>query len=159
LGCSQNHSPSAPTSSTIPQFVRVPADHLATLSQDDDPHGSALISARDGGSLHVGRFRLDFAPGALLLDTQISITDMTNSVGYVQCRLEPEGTVFHARVTLCADFSDLAAPAQYTMYWHVPDDPTDELWMNVGGSPSWDGQGIVTQLQHFSEYAPGKAGW
>jgi len=158
VGCSQNHSPYAP-GSAIPQFVRVPTEQLATLSDDSDPHGSALISAQDGGSLQVGRFRLDFAPGALLQDTEISITDVTNSVGYVQCRLEPEGTVFHARVTLRADFSDLATPTQYTMYWHVPTPTSQEVWSDVGGDPTWDGRGILTHLQHFSDYAPGKAGW
>jgi hypothetical protein len=159
-GCGQGGPASAPLIHSVPEFVQVPPGQLEALTEgSNEPQGSVVISAQRGGHLTVGRFELDFAPGALLNDTEITMTDVTNRVGFVQCQLEPEGTVFHARVTLNADFSDLVSPTTYTMYWHVPSDDSGEVWLNVGGTPTGDGRGIITQLQHFSDYAPGKAGW
>jgi hypothetical protein len=138
----------------------VSAAHVLTPQStgSSNPEAKAKISASKGGKLNCGRFELVLAPGALLKDTEIRIVDVTNSVGHVECHLYPDGLVFLNTVTLEADFSDLTSPSGYTMYWRLPT-PTGEIWTDVGGRPTDDGRGIIARLEHFSDYAPGKAGW
>jgi hypothetical protein len=166
FGCARTQLSTGPPSGSQPVFVTVPPDHLGSpdsglgslgSSGSEDPRGKATISASKGGKLKVGRFELVFAPGALAQDTEITIVDVTNSSGFVQCQLYPEGLVFLAPVTLEADFSDLEDPSGYSMYWRVPTSMTGNRWIDVGGESTEDG--VITTLEHFSDYAPGKAGW
>lgn len=119
---------------------------------------TSLVSARAGGRLVCGRHILVFWPGALAQDTEITLVDATSQNGYVSAECYPEGLQFNAKVTLQSDFSDIADPAGYVMYWLV-DAPDGVTCVNLGGEVSKNGKGIVATLAHFSVYAPGKAGW
>ena len=57
-------------------------------------------------------------------------------------------------------FSDVTDPSGYVMFWDAVSPITGaDVWVNVGGQETPDHTGIQVQLNHFSEYAPGKAGW
>jgi hypothetical protein len=156
-GCNGS-APSLSNDSLAPELVTIPDTLTPHSIGPSNPEAKAKISASRGGKLNCGRFELVFAPGALLKDTEIRMVDLTNAAGHVECRLYPDGLVFFNTVTLEADFSDLASPAGYTMYWRLPT-PMGEIWTDVGGKVTDDGRGIITRLEHFSDYAPGKAGW
>jgi hypothetical protein len=167
MGCG-SESTVAPQPDESPRLVAARADGVASQwgggagggnnNQDGTIRQSAVISAWKGGTLRVGRHKLTFAPRALLRDTEITIVDVTAREGHVACELYPEGIVFLGPVTLETDFSDLADPSGYSMYW-LANDSLIDVWMNVGGNETSDGKGIAVTLHHFSEYAPGKAGW
>jgi hypothetical protein len=164
MGCGDDTTTAPPTGDS-PQLVHTAGSGLSPQSggssgsgSGEDVRKSVLISALKGGSFNAGRHRLTFPPGALLRDTQITIVDVTNRVGFVECELYPEGIVFLKPVTLETQFSDITDPAGYSMYWLADDSPVN-VWMNVGGKLTSDGKGIVVTLHHFSDYAPGKTGW
>jgi len=118
-----------------------------------------LVLAAEGGFIKAGRHQLLIPPGALAKDTEITLKDMTGVFGYVACEALPEGLVFLNPVTLETTFGDLKNPEAYTTYWVANPGRPDEAWINMKTSLTADGTGLSTQLEHFSIYVPGKAGW
>ena len=94
---------------------------------------SALVSAENGGVVSLGRFTLEFPPGALAADTEIeiSVTDPT----LVMCELGPHGLHFNKPVTLTINYGgtpaeELESSSQTLgVYWY---NETTGCWQLVG---------------------------
>ena len=107
----------------------------------------------------AGRHTVVIPPGALYANTTIRVEDESD-VGFIKCELRPHGITFRTPVTLITQFSDVTDPSGYVMFWDAVSPITGaDVWVNVGGQETPDHTGIQVQLGHFSEYAPGKAGW
>lgn len=70
-----------------------------------------------------------------------------------------EGLQFRLPAVLVTRHSDVTLPAGHAIYWIVDEGSPTERWVFVGGQVTVGNLGISTTLQHFSRYAPGKAGW
>jgi hypothetical protein len=116
----------------------------------------ALVSAENGGVVSLGRFTLEFPPGALAADTEIeiSVTDPT----LVMCELGPHGLEFNKPVTLTIDYGgtpaeQLEASSQTLgVYWY---NEATGRWQLVGRNIDVDRNLSRAQLEHFSDYAQG----
>ena len=152
LGCG-TYSPVAPSDTPTMPGVENPA--FATLlpaSKGSDAAmrsavASAMISAKDGGTVSNGYYSVYFAPGALQEDTEISIEMPQFPMAIV--RLSPHGIQFSAPVILSLDLG-MAAEMSSDL-WNVLwlNDVTG-LWEGIGGYVE-DGA-LKAELKHFSEY-------
>ncbi len=105
-----------------------------------------LISAADGGTVSNGYFTLNFPPGALEEDTEITIEMPRYPEAVV--RLGPHGIQFLKEVTLSLPLGVVETEADdYMTIWFNED---VGLWEDIGGYVD-DGK-IKADLEHFSEY-------
>lgn len=164
-GCARERIASAPEEPEPagPVFIRetVPRDPHPTPQNDggdddegdDDDRVTKWINGSVGGRIENGRFSVTFAPGAFAGNRRIELIDSTEE--YLECELFPEGIYFNAPVTLTVDLEGTTGDDySTTVYWN-----DDETWVDVG---SWYSSGehtVSTDLDHFSEYRPGRAGW
>lgn len=157
-GCGRDRV-SAPSSEAPPPgpiFIKelAPQDGNPFSFSDDDPvRVFEWIDGAEGGTIENGRFSLNFAPGAFPGRIKIELIDTTED--YLKCELYPEGIYFNAPVVLTVDVAETTGDDDMTtLYWNDRGD-----WTDVG---SWYSSGehtVSTNLEHFSEYAPGRAGW
>ncbi len=105
LGCG-TYSPVAPSNSSMPGVENPAFATLLPASKGSDAAmrsavASAMISAKDGGTVSNGYYSVYFAPGALKEDTEISIEMPEFPKAIV--RLSPHGIQFDAQVILSLD--------------------------------------------------------
>ncbi len=100
-----------------------------------------------------------FSAGALDKDTEIKAVDVSAVRGYPCVELYPEGIQFKNPVTLKTRVPAGTRPSECRMWWWGDDKSGAHSWIDIGGTVSADGRWITVQLEHFSTYAPGKAGW
>lgn len=116
---------------------------------------SADIDGSVGGQLQCGRFILTVPPGAFdgVGTITMQMDDSTRAV--VDLWIDPgELNGFQVPVELSFDHRGLPIKGKLELYWL---DSTD--WVDLNTAPE-KGSGLPTaQLQHFSRYAAGKAGW
>jgi hypothetical protein len=120
---------------------------------------SKKVSRLLGGTLTAGRHTLVIPPGALSKDTIITLKDVTGVMGRVECEALPEGLKFRLPATLITRFSDLTMVDGHAIYCVVNEGTASEQWVYVGSQVIVGNLGVSALLQHFSRYAPGKAGW
>lgn len=125
----------------------------------DAVSSTVLIKAAQGGVVTAGRHRLIVPPGALKVDTEITLRDISSDNGYVTCEALPEGLQFQAPAWLETRFGDVIDPHGFTIYWVADPGTPAETWIELPARYTSDGQGLAVRLNHFSTYAPGKAGW
>lgn len=118
-----------------------------------------FVTAKEGGSVQAGRHQLVIPAGALPADTLITLRDVTSSSGHVACEAYPEGLHFLKPVLLTTHIGDVVDPTGYQIYWVSNPGLAAEDWVRMKSSLNSEGDGLCTWLQHFSTYAPGKAGW
>lgn len=115
-----------------------------------------VVLTGEGGTLESGRFTLTVPPNALDYDAAYTMTYKT--IGAVQVDLGPHGAEFDVPVTLTVDLggTNLAGDDDVTLFWW---DEASGTWVDVGGV--WDpaSNTLTTELEHFSRYRPGRAGW
>ncbi len=151
LGCG-TYSPVAPSNSSMPGVENPAFATLLPASKGSDAAmrsdvASAMISAKDGGTVSNGYYSVFFAPGALKEDTEISIEMPEFPKAIV--RLSPHGIQFDAPVILSLD---LAMAADMSSSWDVLWlNDVSGLWESIGGYVE-DGA-LKAELKHFSEYA------
>jgi len=101
-------------------------------------------------------YRLEIPRGALPRSTVYSMTYQAS--GPVEVTLGPHGAQFAVPVELSIDLSktSLAGAPDVTLFWW---DESRSQWVDVGGV--WDPRTntLTTDLDHFSCYRPGRAGW
>jgi hypothetical protein len=142
LGCG-TYSPVAPSNSSMPGVENPAFATLLPASKGSDAAmrsdvASAMVSAKDGGTVSNGYYSVYFAPGALKEDTEAIV------------RLSPHGIQFDAPVILSLDLGKAEEmSAQWNVLWL--NDVTG-LWESIGGYME-DGA-LKTELEHFSEYGP-----
>jgi hypothetical protein len=161
-GCARDRISTSPPDpeSAGPVFIQeigTRGDHPASQDGDDDHddwnRATKWINGSTGGTIENGRFSVTFAPGAFSGSRRIELIDSTDE--YLECQLFPEGIYFTAPVVLTVDLEGTNGDDQSTtVYWN-----DDDTWVDVG---SWYSSGehtVSTDLDHFSEYRPGRAGW
>jgi hypothetical protein len=160
FGCSNPGTVTAPDSTplvvTSPNLVRI----LSTSKSGDGPattqSASATISAQNGGTVSNGRVSLDFPPGALNQDTQITI-EMLND-GTVGVELSPHGIQFNKPVTMSVDLRGTTAEGQGDMvdtyYWNE-DAGLYETQQKLNSSSA---DKATAALYHFCKYTQGLGG-
>jgi hypothetical protein len=161
----------SPSRSSHPEFAQ--ADGITPAAQSLPSRDASLETPEDptykpeqvsvpllpgvGGLVTIGRYSVLVPPGALASTTVITII-VREEEGYVSCELLPHGTTFAKPVTLRMDIreTDLAATTSVTIYWL--NDAT-ATWVDVGGTLDPSGLTVSTNLNHFSRFAAGRAGW
>jgi hypothetical protein len=117
-----------------------------------------LILPALGGKVHAGRYELCVPP--LALDTPAVYTIEYAEPGIVQVELGPHGAVFNPnrKVKLDIDLTGTTADPDdvITLYWY---DESTGQWVDVGGLWNPNTMTLKAELEHFSVYRPGRAGW
>jgi hypothetical protein len=176
-GCTQ--SPVAPEStptgdgnrSGAPPLVSIQADgtmDYVTVPEstlpDPTPRSTALVASTlveggRGGTLRVGRFSLAIPAGAFEGSAVVTMTMPDSTLMVCDLEITPL-TQNHFKVP--AELTaDLSAPGKLdasdcTNYWY---DPLSMRWVNLESKSRCSGTLITTNLEHFSTYGSGKAGW
>ncbi len=153
LGCG-TYSPVAPSNTPTMPGVENP-DFATLLSASKGSEAaikssvaSAMISAEKGGMISNGYYSLYFAPGALSVDTEISIEMPEFPKAIV--RLSPHGIQFKEAVVVSLPLEMIESPApSYRILWH---NAGAGIWESIGGRI--DNGFIKAELKHFSEYGP-----
>lgn len=166
-GCASDResSPTAPSGSTLSEPVwaypnPAPADgtELGLLDWLLRVVRSIvmIVLPNQSAVLEGDIYRLDIPKGALSRRAVYSMTYQAS--GPAQVTLGPHGAQFNVPVELSIDLSgtSLADAPDVTMFWW---DEDHGVWVDVGGV--WDpSTGTITsELEHFSRYRPGRAGW
>ena len=150
LGCG-TYSPVAPSNTPTMPGVENP-DFATLLSASKGSEAalrssvaSAMISAEKGGMISNGYYSLYFAPGALSVDTEISIEMPEFPKAIV--RLSPHGIQFNAPVVLALELTKVEAADGWDCLWL---NEASGLWESIGAYVE-DGA-VKAKLEHFSEY-------
>jgi hypothetical protein len=143
----------APYDTTLatPGAVEPPAP--ATVS------ASAWINGSVGGVVRAGRFGVKIPAGAFAGTAQVTVTMPDSTMMLCDLSISPaSANLFKVPVKLVADLAstNLTDASTYTMYWY---DPNRVLWKSLVAKSRTSGTLVVTDLDHFSRYASGKAGW
>lgn len=157
FGCSNPGTVTAPDSTpvvvTSPNFVRILPTSKGDPALATSSPASAVISAQYGGTVSNGRVTLEFPPGALNEDTEITI-DMLGD-GTLGVELGPHGTQFNTPVIMSTDLHGTTAEGMadqtWTLWWN------DDLgqWERMEKDSSVDENTNSTLLHHFSKYNSG----
>jgi hypothetical protein len=151
-------------------YVDAPCDSTGSAPADSTPgvldllhpnrvSASARIDGSVGGFLRAGRFLVRVPPGAFTGAATVTVTMPDSALMLCDLSISPlSANHFKVPVELVADLSatNLADASTCTMYWY---DPTRFVWMNLVGKTRTSGSLVLTNLDHFSKYASGKAGW
>ncbi|MBU1699780.1 MAG: hypothetical protein KJ970_04660 [Candidatus Eisenbacteria bacterium] len=175
VGCSDDNS-MEPTAAA-PQFARIidgsiesDASMVRSLTPEkktvtDEGDGSQEytmesypIDPKVGGEYTQGRFTLTVPPGATGDTLNLTVKDLTSDRGQVIVELGPHGVEFDQRVTLTIDLSGttLADYSDVTIYWY--NEETGE-WVDMNGTYDPMTRSVSAELEHFSLYGGGRAGW
>jgi hypothetical protein len=116
-----------------------------------------LVTVGAGGTVTCDRIKVTIPPGALNVDTYITI-HQTSQDGALVAALEPHGLQFRSAVALEVDLKGLAWQpyTDWSIFWL---NESTEHWECQGGT--FASQKVTGSLWHFSSYAParGRAGW
>lgn len=117
---------------------------------------AVVISQAVGGTVSADRATVVIPAGALYADAVISVTPETGR--FVGATLGPHGTVFAKPVTLQFDLKGTGylPTDDLTIYWF---NEKSGAWEDIGGTLDPATMTLSTQLEHFSDYRAGRAGW
>lgn len=118
--------------------------------------GKKLIDDETGGVLIFDRYQLNVPPLALDWDCEYVITPAPGAI--IEVNLQPHAVQFAKPVKLNIDLNGTTAVGQQniTLYWW---DEANRRWVDVGGTWDPDKHILKSDLDHFSIYRPGRAGW
>ena len=121
----------------------------------DDPHlGPGSLTAEFdvdpelGGTFAAGRVVLSIPPRALTEPITLKISDSSYGSMTIIGELLPHGQVFLKPVTLGFDLRGTVA-----------EDWENGGWVDIGGTHDLDSHILSVELEHFSTYGVGRAGW
>ncbi|HXL15456.1 MAG TPA: hypothetical protein VN972_05160 [Methylomirabilota bacterium] len=120
---------------------------------------SVRIDGSRGGMVRAGRFSVKIPAGAVSGTATVTLTMPDSTVMVCDLSIAPSSAnAFNVPVQLTADLSstDLPDASSLTMYWY---DPIRVTWVNCASKSRTMGTQITMNLEHFSRYAAGKAGW
>jgi len=178
VGCANDNGPTSPSAdggssveiaswealhSTNDSGLKAKApkgDGSGTAGSMPEDLGDASVQtkhiAATGGSFQFGRIALEFPPGALAEDTDITIVQFKDTEGKVDFELYPHGLQFQVAVTLTVYMGGTGLDAGddvRQLWWN--EDTGD--WVDIGGV--WSYPTMITPLEHFSRYQAGRVGW
>jgi hypothetical protein len=155
MGCG-SYSPVTPSQDDttpgveFPVFVQVLTTSAGSSGRDmmqtTSTSVSMVISAELGGTVTNGYVSLYFPPGALDVDTEITM-DMPM---YPQAMVElgPHGIEFNKAVIMTLPLDKLDSDA--TSYRTLWNNEIEGIWVDIGGHV--ENGNIVSKLEHFSDY-------
>jgi len=116
---------------------------------------SAVIDGKVGGTLTCGRFVVTVRPGAYSGVGTVTMAMDDSALAVVDLSIAPKGlNGFAVPVELSFNPRGLALTSPVTIFWL-----DSRTWVDLGARPQ-PGTGLPTaDLQHFSKYSAGKAGW
>jgi len=114
-----------------------------------------VIDGTLGGTIERGPFRVDVPANSVEGDVQFKVEIPDD--GTIQVHLTPHGMTFDKPVVLTVDLRIASGLGEnVALFWW---NQKQERWDNIGGTFDPDTKQLVTNLDHFSTYAPGRAGW
>jgi hypothetical protein len=151
-------------------YVDAPCDSAGGAPADSTPptpdplhpnlvSASARIDGSVGGFVRAGRFMVWVPAGAFTGPATVTVTMPDSALMLCDLSISPaSANHFRVPVQLVADLSSatLTDASTFTMYWY---DPTLISWLSLRGKSRTSGALVLTDLNHFSKYASGKAGW
>jgi len=182
-GCSQSplapRDPNSVTTAVAPPiaqfaddgslgYVGTPGDSLppehnpdttATPQRPNAIRTMAKVSCDRGGALRAGRFTLKIPAGALPEDAVVALSMPDSTLMVCDIEITPSSANhFKLPVQLMANLSTstMEDVSTCTMYWY---DPTRASWVSLEGKSRTANCVVTTDLEHFSRYGSGKAGW
>lgn len=160
------------------------ADSVVAVAEVADPSLALQVSKEvdgsKGGWLQCGRFLLTVPPGAFDSVATITMSMRDSTAMVVDLGIAPASrNKFNLPVVLACNTTGLAVPADsVSLYWYNPaavtwvgmtstktlvpaTDCVQQLAASGESCPDLSSvtDGVTTQLQHFSTYSAGKAGW
>ncbi len=152
LGCSADNSTSGPNPASAPDFGLI--SNLQKKLMKCTPTGYAYSGSTigpNGGTIKVGKLKLEIPRGALNRTVFISMTmsaDTTNSV-----QLQPEGLVFATPVTLTLDYGNCSGLGTLLPKSIVYTDDLFHILQILQSVDDKAGKKVSASLRHFSRYA------
>ena len=151
------------------RYVSLAAELIDGTGLLDTPralHVSAEVDGEAGGRLRCGRFLLAVPPGAFEGTGTISMSMPDSTVMVVDLEIDPvDLNDFKAPVKLCllTDGTRLTEDDLQIYWW----DEKYSEWKGLGCDKDLSDdtavtgttEGLLTDLDHFSRYSGGKAGW
>jgi len=151
-GCGTDVTTAPSTSSNGPRALVLPASEQtapATFKAGRGPAISVLVSAEKGGSVHLGRYQLDFPAGALTEDTEISIRQ--SSPSSMALELGPHGIQFEKPVTLSFKTDGISIDESSTVLGVRWFNESTGSWEAISEGPVGVTK-VSAGLWHFSDY-------
>jgi hypothetical protein len=156
-GCSSDGQITAPTPPARTETARPQGDGFGWGFGGADRifSISVPVDGAVGGVVSVGGITLNFPPGAFEGTRTITVVGANSS--FKECLLFPEGLKFSQPVQLSMVLKGLKGdgPDASIFWWN----PADGSWVDLHGT--WDAKAhtVTANLQHFSVYRGGRAGW
>ena len=149
-GCGQDSITAPAADSFSGQIILLPAAERPAhgLLGADEQSVTVLVSASEGGSVKMGRYTLDFPPGALSADTPITIRQ--NDPAAMIVEFEPHGIRFNKPVRASACVGDLVDHSSRFVGVAWMNDSTGK-WESISKSDA--GPVVGADLWHFSDYS------
>mgnify|MGYP000113433668 CR=1 FL=1 len=151
-GCGTDVTTAPSSSSNGPRALTLPASEQTppvAFKAGRGPAISVLVSAEEGGSVRLGRYQLDFPPGALTEDTEISIHQ--SHPNSMTLELGPHGIQFEKPVTLSFDTDGIVIDPTSTTLGVRWFNETTAAWEPISEGPV-SAPKVSAELWHFSEY-------
>lgn len=151
LGCSADSSTSGPTPSA-PDFGLISSIQKKLMKCTATGYGySGSTIGPNGGTIKVGKHKLEIPRGALTRTVFISMTMSADTLNSVQ--LQPEGLVFATPVTLTLDYSNCTGLGLLLPKSIVYTDNQFHILQILTSLDDKVGKKVSAHLQHFSRYA------
>jgi len=131
---------------TLPSAEQTPS---ASFKAGRGPALSTLITAAEGGTIKMGRYQLDFPPGALTQDTEITIRQ--SSPSSMTLELGPHGIQFEKPVMLSADVDGIGIDSNSSVVGVRWFNESTGAWQPISEAPAGTSR-VSAELQHFSDY-------
>jgi hypothetical protein len=130
----------------LPSAEQTPS---ASFKSGRGPAVAVLVSAEQGGTVRLGRYQLDFPPGALAEDTEITIRQ--SSPSSMTLELGPHGIQFAKPVVLSADVAGVELEGQSTVVGVRWFNESTGSWQPIAEQPIGATR-VSAELHHFSGY-------
>lgn len=140
-----------------------------SLAESGDAAGSSIpvprvlshvwtVAGDLGGTLHYGRWTILVPAGAFSGSGTVTLTVSERNVYLCDLNIQPANlNGFRHPVQLVFSTQGLPVdPSTMTIYWY---DSVAKQWVDVHGTGDSRRLVVTVNLQHFSTYRAGKAGW
>ncbi|TPW17133.1 MAG: hypothetical protein FD129_492 [bacterium] len=151
-GCGTDITTAPNPESNAPRALTLPSSEQTqptTFKAGRGPAISVLVSAEQGGTVRLGRYQLDFPPGALTEDTEISIRQSHPNT--MTLELGPHGIQFAKPVRLSFKTDGISIDEASTTLGVSWFNESSSTWEPISHGPV-SAPKVSADLWHFSDY-------